>query len=168
MIKTLVIASILALSNLSNAGEWHGDVGKVMKVGGGEVTGMAGVGYRGDKYDVTLTYFAPGSVYTPDTPVPAWVQLSATRVFRYDWTFLGGHPELGLGLSFKSADRCAYNGEVDCNRRVPLPVNFHFVAGMEWDAVRIELFHDSNNAMDWGDEKKNLGVNWLTLSYRFN
>ena len=75
-------------------------------------------------------------------------------LLRFAWLG-GGRPTWAMGIALKGADRCAYNGEVDCNRRLPLPVNFHFGLGVEWSAVRLELLHQSNNAMDRGPEKKN-------------
>lgn len=162
--KLLFVLAVFAAP--VGAGEWHASAGKILPTGKGEVTGIGSIGYRGEKYDVTLLYAAQSSVYTPDTRVPEFVMLSVSRAWTYDAKFLGANPTFLMGLSFKGSDRCAYNGEVDCNRRLPLPVNFHFGVGLEWQAIRVELFHDSNNAMDHGPEKKNLGMNWLTLTYR--
>lgn len=162
----VAFAALVALTPVAKAGEFHVSAGKITPAGKGAITGIASIGYRGAKYDITAAYAAQSSVYTKDTKVPAFAQVSVSRVWVYDRHLLGARPEFLMGLSFKGADRCAYNGEVDCNRRVPLPVNFHFGVGLEWKAIRIELFHDSNNAMDRGPEKKNLGMNWLNLTYR--
>lgn len=145
-------------------GEFYAAAGKIAPTGGGDITGTAAIGYRTAKYDFMATYAAPSEVYD-DAPVPGFAMLSVSRVFTFKarrW----GTPVALVGLSLKGADRCAYNGEVECNRRLPLPVNFHFGVGIEWPAFRLELYHDSNNALDSGPEKKNLGLNWLTLQYR--
>jgi hypothetical protein len=71
-----------------------------------------------------------------------------------------------VGLGLKDSDRCKRQGELDCNRRLPLPVNFHFGFGVTYSAFRFELYHDSNDATDYGPEKKNQGVNWLHMIYR--
>jgi hypothetical protein len=162
-----ILVALVALGALTSAkaAEFHVSAGKVTPVGKGAITGVASIGVRG-KYDLTLSYFAPGSVYGPTIPVPGYFQASISRAWVYDVHFLGARPTFLMGVSFKGADRCAYDGEVDCNRRVPLPANFHFGVGLEWKAIRIELFHDSNDAMDSGPEAKNLGSNWLNLTYR--
>lgn len=136
--------------------------------GSGESAGIASVGCRfNGKYDLELHYIGATRIYNGTYPQRGFPLLSVARVYHFEPRFLGAHPELYAGLGLKSADRCAHNGEDDCNRRMPLPWSFHFGAGLEWSAVRIRLLHDSNNAMDSGPEKKNLGVTWLSLALRF-
>lgn len=136
--------------------------------GSGESAGIASLGCRfHGKYDIELHYIGATRIYAGTLEQRGFPLFTVARVYHFAPRFLGAHPEVYAGIGLKSADRCAYNGEDDCNRRMPLPWSFHFGAGLEWSAVRLRLLHDSNNAMDSGPEKKNLGVTWLSLALRF-
>ena len=140
-------------------------VGKTPSTRSAESTGIAGLGCRFGKYDVQAVYVASTRLYGTDFEDKGFAFVSVARYWRLEkHKLLGGIPEVYWGLGFKGADRCDYNGESDCNRRMPLPVSFHFGAGLAWKNARIQLLHDSNNAMDYGSEKKNLGITWLTLT----
>ena len=153
----------------ANACELFADIGKTTPGEHTQPIGVAGVGCRFDgKYDVTLQWVGEAELYDGQLRDDGFPLLTVARVFQpFDRKFLRGEVELYWGLGIKEADRCAYNGETNCNRRMPLPLNAHFGVGLEWSAMRLKLLHDSNNAMDYGPEKKNLGITWLTMEYRF-
>ena len=132
-------------------------------------TGAASVGYRAGKLDLMVTYVAESNLYYNEVRVPAFVMGSISRVWTYkerSW-LLGAAPTWEMGVTLKGADRCAYNGEMNCNRRLPLPYAFHFGIGLQWKDIRIDIYHDSNNAMDSGPERKNIGLNTMALTVRF-
>lgn len=141
--------------------------GKTTPVKGARPVGVVSIGRRTHKYDIAATYVSEAVMYSGTVRSPRFAMLSVSRAFEFQTVpFLRGYPTALVGLSFKGSDRCAHNGESDCDRRMPLPVNFHFGLGVTWQQFRIELYHDSNNATDYGPEKKNLGLNWLSLVYR--
>lgn len=166
--KALALLAIL-FSPIAYSCELHGDVGKTTPSQHTQPIGVVGVGCRFDhKYDVTLHWIGEAELYDGALRDDGFPLLTVARVWEYKSRRLfGGTPELHWGLGIKGADRCAYNGEENCNRRMPLPFSFHSGAGLSWKDMRLLLFHDSNNALDHGPEKKNLGVTWLTLEYRF-
>lgn len=153
----------------ANGCEMFGDIGKTTPSANTQPVGVMGVGCRfDDKYDVALQWVGEAELYDGAVRDDGFPLLTVARVFKpFDGKFLGSTFELYWGLGFKESDRCAYNGELNCNRRMPLPVNAHFGFGFEWSAMRLKALHDSNNAMDYGPENKNLGITWLTLEYRF-
>lgn len=139
-------------------------VGKVVTK---DPNGVVTLGLRGRKYDVAVHHFSEAHIYNGTTKIPAHQLLTLSRHWEWQETpFLGGYPTALLGVGLKGADRCKRNHEADCNRRLPLPFSFHFGLGVTWDQLRIELYHDSNNNMDYGEERKNQGVNWLSIVYR--
>jgi hypothetical protein len=163
----LVAVGLLIVSNVSNACQPFGDIGKTTPSGGSQPYGIAGLGCRfEDKYDVTLQWVGEAELYDGQLREAGFPLLTVSRVFQpFEHKLFGGTPEFYWGVGIKGADRCAYNGELSCNRRLPLPLNAHFGLGLHWNAMSLKLLHDSNNAMDHGEEKKNLGVTWLTLAY---
>lgn len=140
------------------------NVGKTPESVSTESTGIAGLGCRFKHYDVTLQYVAEVRMYNKALTDPAYGMLTIARYWNFEnHKLFGAHPELYWGMGFKGADRCSYNGELNCSRRQPLPYSFHFGAGLEWKALRLQFLHDSNNAMDYGPEKKNFGITWLQV-----
>lgn len=171
--RNLCLLLILALGSTANACEGFATVGKALPSSSQDSVGIAGVGCRFDTgrhlVDASLLWVGEASLYDGALRDDAYPLLTVSGVWQLDrWRFLGGVPELYAGLGFKEADRCAYNGESNCNRRQPLPWSFHFGFGWQWREGRVQVLHDSNNSMDWGPEAKNLGLTWLTLTKRFN
>lgn len=167
------LVALTALAALCPVKAWPSDklepylsAGKT--VGGGyDPVGAVTLGLRGPKYDVSVTNIAEAPLYGGTALSPRITMLTLARQWTWqDHTFLWGHPVAMMGVSVKKADRCDHQGEADCDRRMPLPWAFHFGLGLEWSQFRIQLFHDSNDCMDYGSEKKNQGVNWLSLQYR--
>lgn len=170
LILPIIPALLLALP--AGACEPYTTVGKTLPGKGSTPVGVAGLGCRFDsaygKYDVQAIYVAEQDLYDGALTDPGYPMLTVNAVYQpVSWHVLGGTPELYWGNGFKSADRCAYNGETHCSRRQPLPFSFHFGGGIEWRRVRLQLLHDSNNAMDYGPEAKNRGITWLTIVARF-
>ena len=141
-------------------------VGKTTPSADLQPVGVAGVGCRFEKYDVQLLYVAEakgeGIVHGP------YVLATVARYWQLERRVFGGKIELHAGLGFKESETCDFNHDLNCNRRQPLPFSFHFGVGASWKYARLQLFHDSNNAMDDGPEAKNLGITWLTLTRPFN
>lgn len=168
MKKLWIFLALLAASWNLGACELYGSVGKSSLRADSKVVGIASVGCRWNhKVDASISWVGENKIYNGQITIPAFPILSVARVWEYDVNWLGAKPGLLMGLTLKEADRCAYNGEIKCNRRLPLPFAFHFGAELAWTDIRIQLYHDSNDALDYGPEKKNLGLNWLTLTYRF-
>jgi hypothetical protein len=169
-VKYLALVTLLCtLTGPVLSCDWSASAAKTIPTQNATSTGIAAVGARcasksGRVYDLTLSYVNEMEPFSKRFPM-----LSVSRVWYGQpkrW-LLGGTPEGLVGLTLKGADRCAYNGEVDCNRNLPLPVNFHFGVGVVYKDFRITLYHDSNNHLDHGPEKKNRGLNWASLTYRF-
>lgn len=168
-ILPIIPALLLALP--AGACEPFTTTGKTLPGKGSEPVGVAGLGCRFDsaygKYDLSAVYVADQKLYDGALTDPGYPLLTINAVYQpFKHHVFGGTPELYWGNGFKSADRCAYNGESHCNRRQPLPFSFHFGAGIEWSRARLQLLHDSNNAMDYGPEAKNRGITWLTIVAR--
>lgn len=164
----VLLITFALLGQCAFGAEWHFAAAKTIPTKNAESTGILALGLRGDRYDVTLSYVNETTLYGGAADVPSFAMLSVSRVWRFtDTRLLGGIPTALVGLSLKGADRCAKEGEVDCNRVLPLPAAFHFGAGVEWGEFRIELYHDSNNHLDYGPEKKNRGLNWISLQKRW-
>lgn len=160
--------AMLALSCSSYACEPFASVGKTTPGADAAVVGIASVGCRfQEKYDLMASWVSSTSIYNGQVQIPAFPILSIARVWSYDVHWFGAKPGLAMGLTFKAADRCDYDGELKCNRRLPLPFAYHWGAELQWTDIRVQLYHDSNDAMDYGPEKKNLGLNWLVITYRF-
>lgn len=163
------LLGLLALAPSAQSCELFATVGKTTPAAQTQPVGVAGVGCRLDnKVDVTLWWVAEADLFDGAHTDPAYALLTISHVWQFERKFLRGTPELQMGLGLKESETCDYNGHLNCNRRQPLPFSFHFGAGLEWRAVRLQLFHDSNNAMDEGEEAKNRGITWLTLTHRFN
>lgn len=164
----IAIALFLASWNVG-ACEAYASVGKVDFGADSEIVGIASVGCRWNhKVDASISWVGESKIYDGQVTIPQFPILSIARVWEYENTrWLGAQPGLLMGLTLKEADRCDYNGELKCNRKLPLPFAFHFGAELSWEDIRLQLYHDSNDALDYGPEKKNLGLNWLTLTYRF-
>jgi hypothetical protein len=122
--------------------------------------GIASVGCVADKWELRAWYVGEQRIYEGRVQIAGYPAVSASRL----WTFREGRllqPILGVGLMAKGAQRCKYNGELNCNRELPLPFCFLFSAGLKFDAVSVTVFHCSNSSLDYGPEKKNLGLDGI-------
>jgi len=140
--------------------------GAVVRYSEGQTGGVASVGCVASKWEVRLWYVGEQRLYHGSISVDGYPALSASRL----WTFREGRriePILGVGLLVKGADRCAYDGETNCNRQLPLPFAFLATAGVRVGDVVFTLFHASNSSLDHGAEKKNLGLDGLRAEVWF-
>ncbi len=119
-----------------------------------------------DRWELRLFYFGEQRIYNDLLTVDAYAAVGGART----WVWRDGkkiRPYLGTGLIAKEAQRCHFNGDIDCNRITPLPFCFWAFAGVRlWD-VDISLNHCSNASLDYGPEKKNLGQDFLLAQLRF-
>jgi hypothetical protein len=169
LIAVLLVAGLSALP--AHACEINASVGKELLpyASHGEILGpgMVTLGCRYEhKVDFEIYWFGEQPTIYPGFTLKAYGGVGVSRVWEFKRRWFGT-PELTAGLFFKTADRCKFNGDTNCNRRAPLPVNFLWKAGIVYADWRIEIGHISNNAMDWGPEAKNLGQNFARLNYRF-
>lgn len=132
--------------------------GKVVRYSEGGTGGMASVAcIFDDKWEIAAYWIGEQRIYDETVVIDAYPALSFSKI----WTFREGkkfRPFLGMGLLVKGAQRCHYNGDLDCNRQLPLPFAFLPAAGVWIGPVRVTAGHGSNNSLDWGPEKKNLGL----------
>lgn len=167
--KKLLLAALL-LAGLS-APAFSCDVtagpGKVLRYSEGDTGGLATVGcIFHEKWDVRLYWVGEQRLYDDQVRIDAYPAASVSRL----WMFRDGkrfQPVLGMGLLIKGAQRCRYNGEINCNRQLPLPFAFLPTVGFKWGDILITLGHASNNSLDWGPEKKNLGLDHLRAEVWF-
>lgn len=132
--------------------------GKVVRYSEGDTGGMASVAcvFR-DRWEVAAYWVGEQRLYRETVRIGAYPAASVSRL----WTFREGRavrPFLGMGLLVKGAQRCRYDGDLGCNRQLPLPFGFLPSAGVWLWSVRLTVGHASNDGLDWGPEKKNLGL----------
>lgn len=174
MKRILVLCGLLALLLSAHAGacELSASVGKQLvpyAAANKEILGpgMVTVGCRYEhKVDFEAYWFGEQTTKYPGFVLKSYGGIGISRIWESDHHWFGV-AEFKAGLFFKNSDRCKFNGDVDCNRRVPLPVSFLFGAGLTYHDWRIQIGHISNDALDHGPEAKNLGQNFARLTYRF-
>jgi len=132
--------------------------GKVVRYSEGETGGMASVAcVFHDKWEVAAYWIGEQRIYNETVKIESYPAISFSKL----WTFREGkriRPFLGMGLMLKGAQRCHYNDDLNCNRQMPLPFGFLPSAGVWLGPVRLTVGHASNDSLDWGPEKKNLGL----------
>lgn len=167
--KKLVLAALL-LAGLA-APAFSCDVtagpGAVVRYSEGQTGGLARVGcvFR-DKWELSAWYVGEQRIYDDQVVIDGYPAISASKL----WMFRAGknfRPVLAVGLLLKGSQRCHYNGDMDCNRQLPLPFCFLAEAGFKWGDVYATVFHCSNSSLDSGPEKKNLGLDGLRASVWF-
>lgn len=134
--------------------------GAVVRYSEGQTGGLASIGCVSKNWELRAWYVGEQRIYNDQVVIDGYPAFSASRL----WTFRQGKrvsPILGVGLMVKGAQRCNYNGEVNCNRELPLPFCFLASAGVKLGDVSFTLFHCSNSSLDHGAEKKNLGLDGL-------
>lgn len=167
--KTLALAALL-LAGLS-APAFSCDVtagpGAVVRMSEGRSGGLFTVGcIFHEKWDLRAYWVGEQRIYHDAIAIDGFPALSISRM----WVFRDGkffRPVLSMGVMLKGADRCKYNGETNCNRMLPLPFGFLPAIGAKFGDVLITIGHASNDSLDWGPEKKNLGFDHLRADVWF-
>jgi hypothetical protein len=140
--------------------------GKVVRYSEGETGGLATIGCVSRKWEVRAYWIGEQRIYHETVRIEGYPALSASRL----WTFREGkriQPILGLGLMVKGAQRCHYDGDENCNRQLPLPFGFLTTLGVKVGDILISVGHASNDSLDYGPEKKNLGLDHLRAEVWF-
>jgi hypothetical protein len=141
--------------------------GAAVRLSEGKSGGLFSVGcIFEEKWELRAYWIGEQRLYDDQVVIDAYPALSASKL----WMFREGkrfRPILGAGLLVKGAQRCRYNGEVDCNRQLPLPFAFLVTAGVKWGDVLITAGHASNASLDSGPEKKNLGLDFIRAEVWF-
>jgi hypothetical protein len=141
--------------------------GASFRLNEGKSGGVATIGcVFGEKWELRAYYFGEQVIYQGTLGIKPYAALSASRL----WMFREGHrirPMLQAGLMFKEAERCHFDGDVQCNRITPLPLCFLAVAGVKVGDVLLTFNHCSNASLDHGPEKKNLGQDFIRAEVWF-
>lgn len=135
--------------------------GAVVRLAEGKSGGLASVGcVFKDKWSLRAWYVGEQRIYDETVVIDGYLALSASKL----WMFRDGkriRPMIGLGLLLKGSQRCHYNGDTDCNRQLPLPFCFLMELGVKVGDIVVTAFHCSNSSLDYGPEKKNLGLDGI-------
>lgn len=140
--------------------------GAVVRYSEGQTGGLASIGCVSKKWELRAWWIGEQRIYDEQVVIAGYPAISASRL----WTFRDGRrvqPILGVGLLAKGAQRCHYNGDMDCNRQLPLPFCFLASAGVRLGDTVFTIFHCSNSSLDHGAEKKNLGLDGLRAEVWF-
>lgn len=141
--------------------------GAVVRMSEGKSGGLFTVGCIFDeRWELRAYWVGEQRIYHEQLTIDAFPALSISRL----WLFREGkffRPVLGMGLMVKGADRCSYDGETKCNRMLPLPFAFLPTIGAKFGDVLVTLGHASNDSLDHGPEKKNLGFDHLRAEVWF-
>lgn len=167
MKKLLLAALLLAgLSAPAFCCDLTAGPGAVVRYSEGQTGGLASIGCVSKKWELRAWYVGEQRIYNDQIVIDAYPALSASRI----WRFRDGkrfQPMLGVGLLIKGAQRCHYNNDIDCNRQLPLPFCFLTQAGMKLGDTMFTVFHCSNSSLDYGPEKKNLGLDGIRAEVWF-
>ncbi len=158
MFRTLIAALLLGLAAPAFTCDVTAGPGKVFRASDGEVGGFvtAGCVFK-RKYELRAFYFGEMRIYDEQLRIKPFFAVSVARL----WMFREGkrfQPILGVGVILKKEERCHYDGDLACNRMLPLTYAFYPTLGARIGDVLVTIGHASNNSMDWGPEKKNLGL----------
>ncbi len=166
--KRLLIACLLfAGATAAHACEITAGPGAIVRMSDGKTGGMFSVACVFDeRWEVRAHYVGEQELYEGALTIDAYAALSVSKL----WMFREGkriRPVLGMGLLVKGADRCKRQGEIDCNRQLPLPFAFYPTVGVKVYDVLITLGHASNASLDYGPEQKNLGLDSIRAEVWF-
>lgn len=166
--KHLMLALLLAgIAAPAFACDLTAGPGAVVRLTEGKSGGLATVGCIFDKkWELRAYWIGEQRLYDDRVVIDAFPAVSVSKL----WTFREGkriQPILGVGLMFKGSQRCRFDGDINCNRLLPLPYSFLATAGVKLGDVLITLGHASNASLDWGPEKKNLGLDHLRAEVWF-
>jgi len=140
--------------------------GAVVRLSEGKSGGLFTIGCVAPKWEIRAYWVGEQRIYDGQVVIDGFPALSASRL----WTFREGkrvQPMLGVGLMVKGSQRCHYNGDMSCNRLMPLPFGFLATAGIKVGDVLFTLGHASNSGLDHGEEKKNLGLDHIRAEVWF-
>lgn len=165
--RSAVLIVLLVACAQVQACEWTFGPGAGVRLGDGKSGGLATVGcvFR-DRWEVRAWWVGEQTIYGGSVSIDAFPAVSASRL----WTFRDGkrlQPVLGFGVLLKESQRCRFDGDLDCNRQVPLSFCFLPSAGIRFGDVLVTAFHCSNASLDHGPEKKNLGLDGIRAEVRF-
>lgn len=165
--RKLIIACLLLAGAGVHACEITAGPGSVVRLSEGKSGGLATIGCVFDqKWEVRAYWIGEQRIYDGAVVIDAYPALSVSKL----WTFREGkrfQPMLGAGLLVKGSQRCHYNGDINCNRQMPLPFAFLATAGFKWGDVLVTFGHASNASLDYGEEKKNLGFDHIRAEVWF-
>lgn len=141
--------------------------GGVVRYSEGQTGGLASIGcVFGEKWELRAWWIGEQRIYEETVVIDAYPALSASKL----WMWREGkrvQPMLGVGLLVKGSQRCHYNGDTNCNRQLPLPFCFLTQAGLKLGDTVFTVFHCSNSSLDYGPEKKNLGLDGIRAEVWF-
>jgi hypothetical protein len=163
MRKPLALAALLlvCISAPAFSCDLTAGPGAVVRLGEGKSGGAASIGcIFGERWELRGWWIGEQVIYDGTITIEAFPAISGSRI----WMFREGHkfrPMLGVGIMLKESHRCHFDGDLDCNRQVPLSFCFLPTAGFRWGDVLVTAFHCSNASLDWGPEKKNLGLDGI-------
>ncbi len=163
----LLMSVALLLTYDARACELSAGPGAAVRLTEGKSGGVFTIGcnFKG-KWELRAFYFGEQRIYDEQLRIEPYAGIAASRL----WTFREGQrvsPYLGVGVMLKEAQRCHFDGDLDCNRIVPLPFCFLTSAGVRLGDVVLTLNHCSNAGLDHGPEAKNLGQDFLRAEVRF-
>lgn len=166
-LKNILLATALLFCAPSFCCDLTAGPGAIHRYTEGQTGGMftAGCVFH-DRWELRAWWIGEQKIYDNSVTIGQYPALSASRL----WVFREGHrfqPMLGMGLMVKPAQRCHFDGDLDCNRQAPLVFCFLPQAGIKWGDVLVTAFHCSNASLDWGPEKKNLGLDGLRAEVWF-
>lgn len=157
----LTLFLLIAFPMFAGACNLTAGPGAVFGLTEGKTGGLATVGcVFKDKWELRAWWIGEQKIYDGAVTIEQFPALSASKL----WMFREGsrfQPMLGVGLMVKESQRCHFNGDLNCNRQVPLVFCFLPSAGFKWGDVMITAFHCSNASLDWGPEKKNRGLDGI-------
>jgi hypothetical protein len=153
-----LILLMLMIPAVSQACDLTAGPGAVARITEGKSGGLATIGcVFGERWELRAWWIGEQQIYDGLVTIEPFPALSISKL----WVFREGkrfRPVLGMGLMVKESHRCRFDGDLDCNRQVPLSFCFLPHAGFKWGDVLVTAFHCSNASLDWGPEKKNLGL----------
>jgi hypothetical protein len=165
--RIYLFVALLGLAAPAISCELTAGPGAVVRISEGKSGGLATVGcIFGEKWELRGYWVGEQRIYDGQVVIDGFPAASASRL----WMFRDGksfRPILGVGLMVKGAQRCHFDGDLDCNRLMPLPFGFIASAGFKWGDVLVTLSHASNSGLDEGPEKKNLGLDTLRAEVWF-
>lgn len=165
--KLLMLALLAGIAAPAFSCEITAGPGAVFSLTEGKSGGMVTVGFIcKEKWDLRAYWIGEQRIYGGAVVIDAFPAVSASRV----WVFREGkffRPMLGMGVIVKASQRCRFNGDVNCNRLLPLPVGFLPTVGAKLGDVLITLGHASNASLDYGPEKKNRGFDHIRAEVWF-
>jgi hypothetical protein len=121
--------------------------GAVVRYSEGRSGGLFTVGCVFDrKWELRAYWIGEQRIYGETVTINPYPALSVSKL----WAFRDGKkfsPILSVGLLVKGSQRCHFDGDLDCNRQMPLPFAFLTTIGVKWGDVLLTLGHASNSGL---------------------